>query len=57
MCIWEVEVEVNLRPTVSRSVCLGAGIPSGDNNQIFFFCLTIAAFLILDILSDKKMGL
>jgi hypothetical protein len=30
-----VEVEVNLRPTVSRPVCLGARHPSGTRDQFF----------------------
>jgi hypothetical protein len=41
-----VEIEVNLRPTVSRPVCLGAGIPSGSHDQISFISLTITGFLI-----------
>jgi hypothetical protein len=31
-----VEVEVNLRPTVSRPVCLGAGNPSAIRDKFFF---------------------
>jgi hypothetical protein len=50
------EVEVKLRPTVSRPVCLGFGLPSGTYDQIFF-CLTIVGFLMLSILSDERTGL
>jgi hypothetical protein len=32
----EVEVEVNLQPTVSRPVCLGVRRPSGTRDQFFF---------------------
>jgi hypothetical protein len=32
----EVEVEVNLRPTVSRPACLGVRRPSGTCDQFFF---------------------
>jgi hypothetical protein len=39
--IGEVEVEVNLRPTVSRPVCLGVRRPSGTRDQ-FFFLLEIS---------------
>jgi hypothetical protein len=37
----EVEVEVNLRPTVSRPVCLGVRRLTGTRNQ-FFFILEIS---------------
>jgi hypothetical protein len=37
----EVEVEVNLPPTVSRPVCLGVRYPSGARDQ-FFFLLKIS---------------
>jgi hypothetical protein len=39
LCV--VEVEVNLRPTVSRPVCLGVRRPSGTCDQ-FFFLLEIS---------------
>jgi hypothetical protein len=45
-----VAVEVNLRPTVSRTVCLGVRFPSGAHDQIFVFCLTNAGFLMWDTL-------
>jgi hypothetical protein len=37
----EIEVEVNLRPTVSRPVCLGVRRPSRIRDQ-FFFLLEIS---------------
>jgi hypothetical protein len=36
-----IDVEVNLRPTVSRPVCLGVRRPSGTRDQ-FFFLLEIS---------------
>jgi hypothetical protein len=53
----EVEVEINLRQTVSRPVCLGVGLPSGAHEQIFVLCLTIVGVFILGDLSDERMGL
>jgi hypothetical protein len=32
----EAEVEVNLRPTVGRPVCLGVRRPAGTRDQFFF---------------------
>jgi hypothetical protein len=52
-----LEVEVNLRPTVSRPVCLGVGLPPGAHDQIFVFCLTIAGLLLWSALCDERMGL
>jgi hypothetical protein len=52
-----VEVEVNLRPTVSRPVCLRVGIPSGTHDQISFISLAIAGLLIWGTISDERMGL
>jgi hypothetical protein len=43
------EALVNIRPTVSRPVCLLVGR--------FFFCLTIAGFLMWRTLSRERMGL
>jgi hypothetical protein len=37
----DIEVEVNLRPTVGRPVCLGVRRPSGTRDQ-FFFVLEIS---------------
>jgi hypothetical protein len=55
--ICRVKLKLKLRPTVSRPVCLGVGLPSGAHGQIFVFCLTIADFLIRSALSDGRMGL
>jgi hypothetical protein len=40
-CTTDIEVEVNLRPTVSRLVCPGVRRPSGTHDQ-FFFLLEIS---------------
>jgi hypothetical protein len=54
---YSLEVEVNLRPMVSRSVCLGVRLPSGAHDQIFVFCLMIAGLLLWGALSDERMDL
>jgi hypothetical protein len=51
-----VEVVFHLRPMVSRPICLGVGLPSEAQDQIFF-CLTIAGFFISGTFSDERMGL
>jgi hypothetical protein len=51
----EVEVEVKLRPTISRPVCLGVRLSSGAHDQIFVFCLTIVGFLMWGALSDERI--
>jgi hypothetical protein len=51
------KVEVKLRPTVSRSVCLGIGLPSGADDPILVFCLTVADILRWSALSDERMDL
>jgi hypothetical protein len=57
----EVEVEVNLRPIVSRPVCLDVRHPSGTSDKFFFlleiFFRTVARLLISSALSDKRTGL
>jgi hypothetical protein len=53
----EVAVEFKLRPTVSRPVRLGFGLPSGAHYQIFVFCLAIAGFLMWHALSDERTGM
>jgi hypothetical protein len=57
----EEEVEVNLRPTVSRPVCLGVRRPSGTFDQFFFLLeisfQTSACLLFCSALSDERMGL
>jgi hypothetical protein len=53
----EVEVEVKLRPTISRPVCFGVGLPSGDHDQVFVSFLTFPGFLLWGSLSDLRIGL
>jgi hypothetical protein len=53
----KAKVKFTLRPTASRPVCLGVGLPAGAHDQIFVFCLTITGFLLWVALSDERMGL
>jgi hypothetical protein len=48
----QFEVEVELRPTVSRPVCLGVGLQSGTLTK---FCFPV--FLMMSALSDERKGL
>jgi hypothetical protein len=46
-----------LRPTVSRPVSLAIKHPSGEYDQIFIYCQTVASLFMWDALSDERMGL
>jgi hypothetical protein len=56
-----VEVEVKLRPTVSRTVFLGVRRPSGTSDQFFFlleiFFRQLGVCYFCSALSDERMGL
>jgi hypothetical protein len=50
-------VELNLRPTVSRPVCLGVRTPFGLMVRFYmFFSLTCTSFLMYGALSDERTG-
>jgi hypothetical protein len=50
-----VESSLMLRPTVSRSVCLGIKHTSGAHNQIFI-SQTVAGLLMWGALSNERTG-
>jgi hypothetical protein len=52
-----VQVQVNLRPMVSRPVCLGVRLPSGAYDQIFCFLFDECGFLDAGTLSDERIDL
>jgi hypothetical protein len=52
-----VEVEVNLRPTVSWPVRLGVRHPSETHDQFLFLLQTYACLLFCSALSDERTGL
>jgi hypothetical protein len=57
----EVEVEVNLRLTVSQSVCLVVEPTLGVVPRYYFLsagcCLKVAVLLLWGVLSDERTGL
>jgi hypothetical protein len=52
-----LSLSLMLRPTVSRSVCLGMKHPSGAYGQIFYYCQTVAGLWMWGALSDDRTGL
>jgi hypothetical protein len=48
-------LKITLRPTVNRPVCLGVKHPSGAQNLIFFYCQTVAGFLMWDTFSVERL--
>jgi hypothetical protein len=58
----EVEVEVKLRPTVSRPVCLGVRNPSGTRDQFFFLLeislrqLRLCYFVVLSLTRGRVLS-
>jgi hypothetical protein len=50
-----IEVEVNLRPTVSRPVHRGVWLPSRDGDQSFFL-YDDCSFLMWGTLFDDRIG-
>jgi hypothetical protein len=46
-----------LRPTVSRSVCLGTKHPFGVYDQIFITCVTVTVLILWVALSDERSSL
>jgi hypothetical protein len=57
VCLCSSEVEVNLRPTVSRPPVLVSGSHLEPMTRFNFISLTIADFLMWSTLSDERMGL
>jgi hypothetical protein len=51
---FEVKVEVNLRPTVSRPICLGVRRPSGTRDQFFFLLEISFRHLKLKLIYDRQ---
>jgi hypothetical protein len=52
-----LQVKVMLRPTVSRPVCYGIKHPSRAQDQIFYYCQTVAGLLMWGAISDERTGL
>jgi hypothetical protein len=53
----KLSLSLMLRPTVSRSVCLGVKHPFGAYDQIFITCVTITVLYLWGALSDERSGL
>jgi hypothetical protein len=53
----KVKIQILLRRTFSRPVCLGVRPPAGAKNQIFITVKTVAGLLTWGTLSDKRRGL
>jgi hypothetical protein len=52
-----LSLNIMLRPTVSRPVCLGKKHPPGAYDQFFFACVTVTVLFLCGALSDERSGL